>query len=321
MPDAEWRLTGRDGDKGATRADWCVARRAAAQHGVVATRQLGECGLDGKMVATRARRGHLHLVFRGVYAAGHDALTLTGRFMAAVLACGDGAVLSDYAAAAHLGLRAWDDRRLDVTVTRAGGRKINGIRVHRRALDPRDVRTHDGIRVTTPARTILDVAATMPSAGLRRMVRQAQAERRVNVRQLLEVLSRHRGHRGAAKLRAVIVDGPAPTRSILEDHMLDLIASAGIERPEINSRLDVDGRRIEPDMLWRRQRVVVECDGRRWHSSSLARAHDGARQALLEAHGYRVLRITWEQVVNHPQQTIARVRTALAAAPVGSSGA
>lgn len=321
MAHGDWRLTGRSGQKGASRVDWCIARRAAAQHGVVATRQLSECGLDGKMIATRARRGHLHLVFRGVYAAGHEALTTTGRFMAAVLACGDGAVLSDHAAAAHLGLRAWDGRLTEVTVPRAGGRRIDGIRVHRRALDRRDVRTHDGIRVTTAARTILDIAATMPFVALRRMVRQAQAERHVNVRQLLEVLARHRGHRGAARLRAVIIDGPTPTRSVLEDHALDLIVGAGIERPEVNARLRLDGRRIEPDLLWRRQRVVVECDGSRWHADPLTRANDAARQALLEAHGYRVLRVTWEQVINHPQQTIARIRAALATAPAGSNGA
>ena len=328
--EAEWRVSCLQGNKGANRPDVCVARRASAQHGVVAKGQLRQCGLDGKAIANRVRRGHLHPVFRGVYAVGHDALTSTGRFAASVLACGDGAVLSDHAAAAHLKLRTGDDdrhtwdgeRRPQVTVPRAGGRKIDGIRVHRRNLDPRDVWTRDGIRVTSAARTILDMAATMAAADLRRMVRQAQAERRVNVRQLLDVLARHRGHRGAGRLRAVIADGPTPTRSVHEDNVLDLIAQAGIERPEVNPRIVLGGRPIEPDMLWRRQRLVIECDGRRWHSGALAQEDDAARQALLEAHGYRVLRITWNQAVHHPQQTVARIRAALAAAhPREPSGA
>lgn len=320
----ERRVSSPQGNEGATRPDVCVARRASTQHGVVAKRQLRQCGLDGKAIANRVRRGHLHPIFRGVYAVGHDGLTSTGRFAASVLACGEGAVLSDHAAGAHLELRTGDDdrrtcnggdRRPQVTVPRAGGRKIDGIRVHRRNLDARDVWTRDGIRVTSPARTILDMAATMSAAELRRMVRQAQAERRVNMRQLLDVLARHRGHRGAGRLRAVIADGATPTRSVLEDHVLDLIVQAGIERPEINAQLVLGDRPIEPDMLWRRHWLVVECDGRRWHCGALAQEDDAERQALLEAHGYRVLRITWNQAVHHPQQTVARIRAALVAAP------
>lgn len=291
-----------------------MARTAREQGGVVSARQLAACGIDSDAITVRVRRGQLHRLYRGVYAVGHDALTPTARFVAAVLACGAGAVLSDYAAAAHLGMRRVDDRFPEVTVPRAGGREIDGIRVHRRKLDPRDVWTRDGIRVTRPARTILDVSATMPPAALRRMVRQAQAERIVTMRQLLDVLARHRGHRGAAKLRAVIADGPTPTRSELEDHALALVVRAGIERPDINSRLEIDGRRVEPDLLWRRQRLIVECDGRQWHSDPLSQADDEARQALLEAHGYRVLRVTWQQAMNHPRQTITRIRAALTAA-------
>lgn len=297
-----------------------MTRRARSQGGVVSARQLAACGIDSDAITVRVRRGQLHPLYRGVYAVGHDALTPAARFAAAVLACGAGAVLSDYAAAAHLGMRRAGDRVPEVTVPRAGGRKIDGIRVHRRQLDPRDVWTREGIRVTRPARTILDVAATMPAAALRRMVRQAQAERIVTMRQLLDVLARHRGHRGAAKLRAVIADGPTPTRSELEDHVLALVVQAGIERPEINPRLEIDGRRVEPDLLWRRRRLIVECDGRQWHSDPLSQADDEARQALLEAHGYRVLRVTWQQAMTHPRQTVARIRAALAAAAAAQQG-
>jgi len=73
----------------------------------------------------------------------------------------------------------------------------------------------------------------------------------------------------------------------------------------------LDGRAIEPDLLWRERRVVIELDGATWHDERLAREDDAERQALLEAHGYRVLRISWRQLVDHPRQTIARIRSAL----------
>jgi hypothetical protein len=107
---------------------------------------------------------------------------------------------------------------------------------------------------------------------------------------------------------------PAPTRSELEDIVLDLIDRVTVERPEINAMVRLDGERpIRPDFLWRRLRLVIEADGAAWHDDKLTREDDAAKQAMLEAHGYRVLRITWEQAVRHPQQTLARIRVALEA--------
>jgi len=286
-----------------------VARRAARQHGVVTARQLAACGVDSDAITARVRRGHLHRRHRGVYAVGHDALTQTGVLMAAVLACGAGAVVSHLAAAVHLKLLdGLDGSDPEVTVPGDGGRHINGVRAHRSRLDPRDVWTRDAIRVTSPARTSLDLAATMGPKRLRRMLRQAQAERRVNVRQLVDVLRRHPGHRGAARLRDAIAGGSAPTRSALEDLVLDLIDGAGIERPQLNTWLRLGGRNISPDMLWPDRRLVVECDGRRWHGDPLTLQDDADKQAILEAHGYRVLRITWAQAAGSPRQTLQRLR-------------
>jgi very-short-patch-repair endonuclease len=93
--------------------------------------------------------------------------------------------------------------------------------------------------------------------------------------------------------------------------VLDLIDRAGIPRPQINAALTLDGRTVVPDFLWPEQRVILEADGAAYHAGALARAHDAERQALLEAHGYRVLRITWDQAVRHPRQTLARIRAAL----------
>ena len=217
----------------------------------------------------------------------------------------------------HLGLLRSEDRDPDVTVPAARPRVVHGVRVHRaRRLDRRDVIRHDGLWVTSPARTILDLAAMTPPRALRRMVRQAQVEHRVNVRQLLELLTRSNGHRGVAKLRAAIADGPTPTRSELEDIVLDLIDSVTSERPEINARLRIDGETIEPDFLWRERKLVIEADGRSVHDAPIVQADDARKQAILEADGHRVLRITYEQAVRRPAQSRARMRAALAAAPI-----
>ena len=287
---------------------------AAEQNDVITTRQLAGCGLDCGAIGVRVGRGGLHRVHRGVYAVGTGVLTLRGELTAAVLACGDGAVLSHRSAAAWWEMLAWGGRAVEVIVPRGAGRCIGGVRPRwSRSLIERDVWRRDNIRVTSPARTALDLAADMAPAGLRRMLRQALAEGRVSIRQLTDVLSRARRHPGAAALRSIVADGHVPTRSELEDLALDLLDGAGIDRPEINPLLRLDGRAIRPDLLFRGQRLVVELDGRRWHHDPLTHQDDAAKQAILEAHGYRVLRITWMQVVSHPQQTLRRIRAALAA--------
>ncbi|HEV2787746.1 MAG TPA: type IV toxin-antitoxin system AbiEi family antitoxin domain-containing protein [Solirubrobacteraceae bacterium] len=311
----DWREGEADAEKVAARRDVRVARVAAAHNGVIATRQLAACGLNAQAIRVRVARGNLHPVFRGVYAVGHDALTHTGLFTAAVLACGAGAVLSHRAAAAHHGLLEWDGREVEVIVPRAAGRRIDGIRAHRQRLDQRDVWKRANIRITSPERTILDVAAGVPRTRLRRAVRQAFAERRVSVRRHAGVRARTPRHPGAAKLRALLADGYVPTRSELEDLGLDLVTRVGIERPEINSRLRLDGRAIEPDMLWRSHRLAVELDSRRWHDDALTLRDDADRQAILEAHGHHILRITWHQILSRPTQTVARIGAALE--PVG----
>ena len=115
-----------------------------------------------------------------------------------------------------------------------------------------------------------------------------------------------RGRRGGANLTKILADGYTPTRSELEDAVLDLIERGGIVRPQINQR---DGTRM-PDFRWPEERLILEADGRAWHDHKLAREDDVERQTLLEAQGERVLRVTWDQAVLRPAETIARIRAA-----------
>jgi hypothetical protein len=185
-----------------------------------------------------------------------------------------------------------------------------GIRVHRSSLDAPDLTRHRGIPVTTPARTLLDLAAVVPPRALRRAVRQAHSLRLVSHRELTELLARSGRRPGTRALRAILADGSAPTRSELEDVVLDLILRGGLAMPDVNVPMILDGRRVIPDFRWPDRHLVVEADGAAWHDDPLARADDAERQALLEAHGERVLRVTWAQALGQPAQTLARIARA-----------
>jgi very-short-patch-repair endonuclease len=132
----------------------------------------------------------------------------------------------------------------------------------------------------------------------------------VSVHSLVEASRSFRGRRGIRKLRTILASGPAPTRSELEDIVLDLILRAGLAHPSVNAPLTLGGRRVVPDFRWPEQRLVVEADGAVWHDNPTARADDAERQALLEAAGERVVRITWQQAIARPDETLARLRAA-----------
>jgi very-short-patch-repair endonuclease len=304
-------------DKLPDRPDLRVAQAAAGQWGVLSLAELQACGLSRDAVSDRALSGRLHKVHRGVYAVGHTNLPLEGQFLAAVKACGPGAMLSHVSAAALWGFIAWDHRYPEVTVTGEWARRHPGLRIHRTTtLHRDDTARHRGIPITSPARTLLDLAARLDHRPLRSATRRAQSLHRVNIRQLVAILARHWRRPGSAKLAGIVVTGPAPTRSELEDAVLDLILRGGLAHPRVNEALWQSGRRVVPDFRWPEQHLVVEADGAAWHDNQLAREDDAERQALLEAHGERVLRVTWDQAIARPGQTLARIRAA--GAPLAS---
>ena len=289
-----------------------VAQLAARQWGVVSLDDLRACGVSKREIATRVRRRVLHPMYRGVFAVGHPNPEREGRFLAAVKACGPGAVLSHRSAGALWGFVESFDGLPEVTVTAGRTPRHAGLRAHRtRALDgERDVRVWRGIPVTSPARTLVDLASQPTARDLRSAVRRAQSLKLVRPGELVDCLARHVGRPGSRELATIIATGPAPTRSVLEDVVLDLILRGGFEHPDVNVPMFVDGRKVVPDFRWRRQRIVVEADSSTWHDHKLAREDDAERQALLEAHGERVLRVTWDQAVQRPTETIARLRAA-----------
>jgi very-short-patch-repair endonuclease len=222
------------------------------------------------------------------------------REMAAVLACGDGAVLSHRSAASLWALRpAWRGP-VDVTAPRQP-RPGATITVHRKRLDPRDTRRREGVPVTAPARTLLDIASLLPERDLARAVEEAQVLKLVTPRALAQITGR--GRPGTAALRAVLdlQHEPGLTRSEAEARLLELVRAAGLPAPETNQRL----LGYEVDFLWRAQKLVVEVDGFAFHSTRQAFERDRRRDAALQAAGYRVLRFSYMQIVTQPTTIIA----------------
>jgi uncharacterized protein DUF559/putative AbiEi antitoxin of type IV toxin-antitoxin system len=287
-----------------------IADLATAQHGVVARDQLRGLGLSETAIARRLAAGRLHRVHRSVYAVGHPILGSRGRWTAALLAGGKDAVLSHAAAGALWAIRASDAELIDITVPRGGRRQLSGVRVHRaRALRTDEVTVRDGIRVTSAARTILDLAPTLTERALERLLDQAELERATDVRALEAMLVANHGHRGCGPLRRVLdahVPGTTVTASPLEERMLALCRAHGLPRPLVNHH--VEG--VEVDFVFAEHRVLVEADGWRYHRSRAAFERDRERDALFARAGYRVLRVTDRQMKREPA-TVAATNAAL----------
>jgi very-short-patch-repair endonuclease len=290
---------------GADRKVVAVARR---QHGLVTTPQLFATGLTGDAIKHRVKQGWLRRRHRGVYLVGPLETPLT-RAMAAVLAYGDGALLSHYSAAVVWGLRPAPGHVMHVTVAGRTVRSRDGIRAHSvRHLHPHDATRHRGIPVTSPARTLLDLTTAVSARDLSRAADEARVHRLVTDVSLNEQFKRYPHHRGTAALRKVIQTEPALTRSEAERRLLELIRAARLPEPETNVRVG----RWELDFLWRAERLVVEVDGYAYHSSRSSFEGDRRRDAELAAHGIRVVRVTWRQITEEAAALVATLATALA---------
>jgi very-short-patch-repair endonuclease/predicted transcriptional regulator of viral defense system len=304
-------------EKSAPHTSNVIAELAGRQFGVISAAQLYALGYSKDWVGAKVAAGWLLRLHRGVYAVGHRNLTRKGRWMAAVLACGDGAVLSHYAAAALWSIRPEKPSSLiDVTLrTRAGRRRRRGLRIHRPRRLPTDEVCEDcEIPVTAPARTILDLASVIGIRSLERTIDEADRLRLVGADDLFELLRRHLGHRGAGRLRGVLSRhriGTTITRSELEERFLRLCRQRHLPQPEVNVPL-LD---YVVDFLWREPKLVVEVDGRASHGTSRAFQADRDRDGRLSVAGYRVLRFTWWDVTRRPAVVADRIRRLLQAGP------
>src|SRR6188474_1326535 len=264
-------------------ADAAMAALAARQHGVVSFGQLKAAGLTASGVARRVRSGRLHRLHRGIYAIGYRPLTHQARWMAAVLAAGESAVVSHRSAAALWGMLAPRSGPVDISVPGNGGRgKRPGIHLHRsRTLTPEQTARRLEIPVTTPSRTVADLRHVASPAEVRRAVRQA----------------------GVLGLR---VEGEAPerTRSELEQAFLQLCERYDLPMPEVNVKV----ASLEVDFLWPARRLIVETDGYRFHRGRTAFEDDRNRDLSLRSLGYEVIRLTYRQVTDQSERIATILR-------------
>jgi very-short-patch-repair endonuclease len=283
-----------------------VATLAARQHGVITRMQLSDLGLGAGAIAMRARGGRLHRVHRGVYAVGHPLLTRHGRFMAAILACGEGAALSHTSAAVIWRLLKKEEARVHVTVPIHNGReRRRGIVVHRAGLEENEVAVLDRIPVTRPGRTLIDLADLVPRRTLERALDESEY-----LRLDCSGLAPRPGRRGSGLLTRVLSEhhvGATRTRSELEERFLLTCRRHRLPQPDVNSI--VEG--YEVDFVWRRERLIVETDGHAAHGTRRAFERDRLRDAELAAAGWRVVRVTHERLGREPAAVAGQLRSIL----------
>jgi hypothetical protein len=296
-------------------SDAQLARMAVVQHLVLSLEELRGLGLSRSAVAKRTSAGRLHRVHTSVYAiVPSEALTAHGRYHAAVLACTGSrhaAALSHRSAADLHGLRASRRRTIEVIVPGRCTHRHAGIQVHRSVnLAEADIEAVDGIRVTTVARTLLDLAAVVPVRVLERALDQAEILRVFDFIALSDQLRRNPCHPGAGGLRKTLGAhhaGSTVTESQLEEAFFAFCRAGEIPLPEINRHVNLGdgGTLIRPDAIWREQHVAVELDGERFHLTRRAFQEDRIRDQRLVAAGWRVIRTTWRQLTERPHELAA----------------
>jgi len=259
-----------------------IAALARRQYGLITTAQLTSVGLERSGVSKRVRTGRLHPLYRGVYAVGHRRLSQEAHWMAAVLAAGPGAALSHAAAAKHW--RIWRGRADGVDVIVPGQRRQRkGIRIHRtRVLDKRDTTIHKGIPITTPTRTLVDLASVLTHHQLANVIHEAAFRNLFDEAKTRQAIKRAQG-RDLSALPAALhahANGSAGTRSSAEDRFL---AHWQGPEPLVNTKIEVD-------FHWPGENLVVEVDGR-GHERPRTRREDEARDEALRAAGINVVRL------------------------------
>jgi hypothetical protein len=288
---------------------------------------LRDLGVTDISIANAIHAGHLHPIFRGVFGVGTPRPGIKSRLLAAVLACGQGTVVSHRAAAVLLGLHERAPVVIDVIAPAESGRGINGIQPHQVA-PPRGAEAGvcDGIPCTSPSRTIVDLAGMLGERPLRRVIEQAAVLRVLEALEIERILATSR-RRGSPILRAILEDWrPADSaevqtgterlphlRSGLEARLLALIVASDLPVPICNRTIRSEDEDIEVDFVWPEQRLVVETDGKRFHDHPLAFERDRKRDRALSLGGYRTVRFTQAQITQEPAAVISAIHRLLAA--------
>ena len=285
-------------------AAWSLVR---GQHGVVSRTQLLDLGYTRREIEYRLHNGRLHHLTNGVYAVGRRELTPYGRWMAALLACGDGALLSHRSAAELWGIGREENRRIDVTITRRSTVRRVGIKVRSRHALPSQSLTHRfEIPVTSPVQTLIDMATELKIIRLERAVNEADKRDLVDPETLRRSLDAYAGMPGVATLRTMLDRHTFRlSDSDLEIYFRPLAVASGFVLPL--SKQWVLG--YEVDFWFPDHGLVVETDGLRYHRTPAQQARMVKRDQTHQAAGLRVLRFTHWQIAHEPDEVVRILRT------------
>jgi hypothetical protein len=281
-----------------------------SHHGAVKREWLLARGLTSRQIDHALRNGRLHRAHTGVYAVGRPLATPTEHANAAVLACGERSALAMLSALALWGLPGPGWPATPVVLLAGAQRLRPGIEIHRsRTLLRRDIRHVLGIRITSPARTLLDCAPLLSDQQLRRAVNAGLRRHLVTRAALADVAARNPQHRGAKLLRPFAAERGADTRSPLEDDFQTFCRDHGVPVPQVN----VHPAGYEVDAYFAAERLIVELDGYDFHSDRRTFESDRERDAHHLALGIATVRLTWERIHQHPGREAARLHAILAA--------
>lgn len=270
-------------------------------------------GLSRRAIAGRVERGLLSEVFLGVYVYGARRITRKGRWMAAVLAAGEGAVLSHRSAARLWRLLPPVAERIDVICPPGRVVRRKGIVSRQSTLRDDEWLVRDGIPATSPFRTVFDLAAVAPMRELERAFHEAEVREVTDRVSLPMLLERYPGRRGSRNLRVLLEAGQPVgiTRNDFEEAFVALVDRYALRRPRMNAPLAIRGRFFEIDALWEAERVAVELDSRTIHGTRKKFESDRLRDRILIAEGWRTMRVTWRQLQDEPEEIAADLRSAL----------
>lgn len=294
------------------REAWDLARN---QHAVISSEQLREIGYTRQAIHHRIRTGRLHPLHRGVYAVGRPYVTDHGRWAAAVIACGAGAVLSHSSAAAlwRIGFEKQD--LVELSLPSLSRRCRPGLQIHQRpSLQDRDVTVEFGIPATTPVQTLIDMTLRLDQPGIERMVNEADKYDLVHPPQLRRALDEREGEPGVAVLRQILDRRTFRlTKEELERRFLPIARKGGLPVPLTGQWVN----EFEVDFFWPDLGLVVETDGLRYHRTPAEQARDRLRDQAHTAAGLIQLRFTHEQVRYEPdyvRKVLAQTASRLAIA-------
>ncbi len=287
-----------------------LLRLSRAQNGAVTLQQLKAAGLTREAIRARVRRGRLVPLLRGVYATGDPELMPLVRPAAALLSLGACAVLSHRSAAAIWDLVEADQTNVEATAVGSHPGSRPGVRLHRvKSLHPSDIAVKSNLRLTSPARTLIDFASQATGSELTDAFGDARAQRLLTDAALNAALARTpKNHPGAAVVRALQREGGTYDRSRAERIMRQLCRQGQLPQPRVNVK--VHGFRV--DFYWPDANLIVEVDGYHTHGSRLAFESDRRRDQVHIAAGYVVLRITWYQLLEESLAVLARLAQAMA---------